>query len=260
MEQYAPAPQQQKKNKGLAFLEVGIFEIFFAVLTLAIFFGVMNYFNILPISQIWPKQLGFLPHRPYQQSKQSNPVKPPLADNGAGNTTMIAAKQTLIEFLPTILTPSFLPQSSSDITLTEDRDDKDRINASWTNKGEGGGTLWAVFPKTPNFQKITSLDVFFEQIQTASPSVELAKSNISQVFSINPKGEWKCRKDSLNERALYCENFWEEKDSKRGLGFLIINTSPFRGRLVFSFCEHSKESSFYSWKSCRAEFATTALQ
>jgi len=240
-------PEQTPPKKGL------LFEIVFVVVFLAILFGILNYFNILNLSEIFPNYLGFLPRKdaPNGTSQQSRP--PTLSPTDQ-------TKQTLMSFLPTVIAPSFLPQSPSDITLTEDKDDKERINASWRNKGEGGGTLWAVFPKTPSYQKITLVDVFFEQIQTASPSVQLAKSEVNKIFSSNPKGEWGCSRDPLNQRKLYCENFWEEQGSKKGLGFLILNTSPFRGRLVFSFCQHTKDSNYYSWKSCRSDFAKTGVR
>ena len=228
-----------------------LFEIVFVVVFLAILFGILNYLNILRLSELFPNYLGFLPRKEVPTGTSQQSLPPALSPSNQ-------AKQTLINFLPTILNPSFLPQSSSDITLTEDKKDKEKLNASWNNKG--GGTLWAVFPKTANSQKITSIDAYFETIQTASPSVQLAKSEVNKIFSSNPKGAWGCSRDPLNQRKLYCENFWEDKDVKKGLGFLIINTSPLRGRLVFSFCEHTKESNLYSWKSCRADFAQTGVQ
>lgn len=242
-------------NKGL------LFEILFVGVIIILLFGILNYFNILRLSELFPNQLGFLTHRPYEPSKQYGNVTTIPTIAPATDSSIQQAKQTLVELLPTILSPVLLPQSISDITLTEDRENKEKLNASWNNKdNKGGGTTWAVFPKTPNSQKITSVDVFFEKIQTASPSVELAKSEVNKIFSSNPKGEWGCSKDPLNERMLYCENFWEEKDSKKGLGFLIVNTSPYRGRLVFSFCEHNKDSKLYSWKSCRSEFAKSGVE
>lgn len=60
--------QQQKKTspKSLALLKVGMIEIFFFGIVIILFFGLLNYFNILPLSKIFPNQLGFLPQR--QQS------------------------------------------------------------------------------------------------------------------------------------------------------------------------------------------------
>ena len=61
MNEYPLAP---KKNKlgALAFLEVGIFEIFFVGVVLILLFGTLNYFNILSLSALYP-QLSFLPQK-----------------------------------------------------------------------------------------------------------------------------------------------------------------------------------------------------
>ena len=67
---------EEKKNKikALALLEVGLFEFLFVGIVLVLFFGTLNYFNILQVSSVFPNQLGFLPHKPYQPSQQLNNV------------------------------------------------------------------------------------------------------------------------------------------------------------------------------------------
>lgn len=73
--------QDESENKGwlkaLAFLEIGVFELVFVLVVLALFFGTLNYFNILSLSSLYPNQLGFLPHRPLQQSQQNIPRPSP---------------------------------------------------------------------------------------------------------------------------------------------------------------------------------------
>ena len=55
-------------SKILSVFEVGLFEIVFVSVTLCLFFFVLNYFNLIRLWQIYPGQLGFLPHRPYSYS------------------------------------------------------------------------------------------------------------------------------------------------------------------------------------------------
>ena len=55
--------EKQNRKKRLAFLEVGMFEASFVLIIIIVLFGVLNYFNILSLSSIYPNQLGFLPHR-----------------------------------------------------------------------------------------------------------------------------------------------------------------------------------------------------
>lgn len=52
--------QKKAKLKAIALVKVGLFELLFAIVGLLIIFGVLNYFNLLPISQSFPF-LSFLP-------------------------------------------------------------------------------------------------------------------------------------------------------------------------------------------------------
>lgn len=64
MAEQSPTPSNNQSGgpKGLAFLEVGLFELLFVVGGLVIIFGILNYYNILPISQSLPF-LSFLPQQ-----------------------------------------------------------------------------------------------------------------------------------------------------------------------------------------------------
>jgi hypothetical protein len=76
MEEYSSTPRptlpasklaggQAKQNRlhALAFLKIGIFEFFFVIVALLLLFGIFNYFNILSVSDVFPNQLGWLPHQ-----------------------------------------------------------------------------------------------------------------------------------------------------------------------------------------------------
>ncbi|MCL5019037.1 MAG: hypothetical protein M1426_00965 [Patescibacteria group bacterium] len=67
--------KKQDRKKRLAFLEVGLFEISFVLIIIIVLFGTLNYFNILSLSALYPNQLGFLPHQPF------NVQKTPLTNN-----------------------------------------------------------------------------------------------------------------------------------------------------------------------------------
>ena len=78
MEEYPPAMNNEPSNPkpqspapngtgnrlhALALLEIGLFEIVFVGTVLLLLFGTLNYFNILPVSDTFPNQLGWLPQR-----------------------------------------------------------------------------------------------------------------------------------------------------------------------------------------------------
>lgn len=58
-------------KKSLQILGFGIAEILGILAVIAIFFGVLNYFNILSLSSLYPKYFGSLPHQPLSQSTQT---------------------------------------------------------------------------------------------------------------------------------------------------------------------------------------------
>ena len=64
------AQPEQTPKKGL------LFEILFVILVLVLVFGILNYFNILRLSEIFPNYLGFLPRKevPTGTSQQLNNV------------------------------------------------------------------------------------------------------------------------------------------------------------------------------------------
>lgn len=55
-----PSPDHFSK---IAFWKVGIIEVLVGVFILLLIFGVLNYFNILPLSNLFPKHLSFLPRQ-----------------------------------------------------------------------------------------------------------------------------------------------------------------------------------------------------
>jgi len=61
-------PQQNNPNKPV-FRKVGLLEVFLAVIILLLLFCLLNYFNILQISNVFPNQLGRLPR---QQTQAKN--------------------------------------------------------------------------------------------------------------------------------------------------------------------------------------------
>lgn len=59
-----PEPEQKPPRKPISwnFLPILLGEIAGLILIFLIFLGVFNFFNVISLSTIYPKQLGFLPH------------------------------------------------------------------------------------------------------------------------------------------------------------------------------------------------------
>lgn len=232
--------------------KISLLGIIFIIIILILFsIGILNYFNIFPLSSLFPNQLGWLLHRQSQQSQQySNIAIPPAA------SLTQQAKETLITFLPSILNTSLLPKSSSDVNLREDNGIKQSVSGTWDTKDGKAITILTV---SPNGKEISQLLIFFPYATTESASVEFAQSTIPKLFSITPKGKWACK--AIPNIANYCENFWEEQNGIRK-GIAVKGSIPLSQakKITISFCEHSQKSILYSWKSCAEEFAQTGVQ
>ncbi|MCL6096529.1 MAG: hypothetical protein M1444_02480 [Patescibacteria group bacterium] len=64
--------EKQNRKKRLATLEVGLFEISFVLIIIIVLFGLLNYFNILSLSTLYPNTFGFLPHKAFNSTPLPN--------------------------------------------------------------------------------------------------------------------------------------------------------------------------------------------
>lgn len=252
---------QEKKGllKALALLEVGLIEVLFVGVVIILLFGTLNYFNILRLSELFPNHLGFLPHKPYEQSKQYTNVITIPTIAPATDSSIQQAKQTLVAFLPAVLDSSLLPNSSQ-ITLEQDKNLKTTFIGSWNIKESTVAAILIVTDRKSISQFYLSVPIF----NSMPPSINLASTITSELLSIKPKGTWGCK--PLYNDSSYCENFWEEADGiKRGValqGLFAKEPNLIVGQptAMLVFCEHNKESKLYSWKSCQFEFAQTGVR
>src|SRR3989344_5896065 len=231
----------------------GLFEILAIVLIIAIFLGILNYFNILPLTNRFPNQLGWLPKKEVptgtaQPKQYDNAI---IAPTAIPTISLEQAKQTFLDYLPTILDYSLLATSSSDINLREDKGISNSVSGTWDTKD---GKAITIFTVSPNGKEIIQLLIFFPYATTESISTKLAQLTIPKLFSITPKGKWAC--DTIPNTANYCENFWEEENGVR-IGIVLKESLPLSetNKISISYCEHSQKRILYSWKSCISEFA-----
>lgn len=246
----ALTPKDKGNKKGL------LFGLIFVGIVLILLFGTLNYFNVLRLSELFPNQLGWLPHRPYQQYNNLTilpTIAPPISPTQQ-------AKQTLTNFLPTILSPVLIPEPSQ-ITIEQDKNPLGKtFISSW---GIKESTIAAIVIVADN-KNISQLYLSLQRPQNIVPSVKLASASTSELFSVKPKGEWGCK--PIYATMTYCENFWEENDgARRGLAMRGLFTQEpnligGQSEAMLIFCEHTKESKIYSWKSCEFEFKETGMQ
>ncbi len=111
--------KQQNRRRRFAALEVGLFEISFVLIIIIVLFGLLNYFNILSLSTLYPNQLGFLPHQPLTantQQKQTVPTPTPASNFIQAEPSDIQSYKELAK-QKNINLPSRIPQSNNFVAV-----------------------------------------------------------------------------------------------------------------------------------------------
>lgn len=99
---YSNSPKGKEKKSNI-FLTL-LIEIFTLLFLFFVFLAVLNYFNILSLSALYPNQLGFLPHRAGLNQQQKNtqldtaaPVFLPKRNSWLANGTLYSYNDNQIE-------------------------------------------------------------------------------------------------------------------------------------------------------------------
>lgn len=257
MEDYSPTPKKKWNLTTLAFLEIGIFEFFFVAVVLFLLFGTLNYFNILPVSDVFPNQLSWLPRQTSQPKKllytPANPTPKPTTTptTAAFSYDTKKAQALLTQYIKDNIKPEFLPAKievkQKTISNTTNKEVPYEFNSFFTIRKDE--FLVALHYK----ENTNTLNDFIVQIQpskidVSTTSVSLANSLVSAYF-INPYVITTCNAKGL---VSYCEEFRIENQGKKGFG-ISLSSDTIKSTvvpLVIS-CFISKTSDYYSTqKTC----------
>lgn len=248
------------KLKSLALWEVGLFELGFVLLGLLILFGVFNYFNLLPISKIFPNQLGFLPHRPYQQGGTATRPSNTLIPNqqmSKSNTPPVPAviKKDIQSFAKSYIKSS-LSLPSLDVkpaTLANGTIlDPNRFGAYWAIGNGVSISISARYGQDLVAQDRSVLVAFPESINLNNLT---ADSNTSKYFLVQAKGTWNCGKEMAGGKEFTnCVNFWiDAQNIKKEINIISFSSATNNQNTSIAFCERTTQSIFYGWKSCYSQ-------
>lgn len=248
--QELPNVSASEGKKGL------LYGIVFVIIILVFFLGILNYFNILPISGAFPNQLSWLPRMSSQKTTPTVPIQ--TIPTPATITISKKALEVFSKFISNNLTPS-VSISSPAISLKEDDKEQNTFSANWEGKIGTMSATFALFPTTKDISYLYLSSIYNAQSYT-SLSPQTAKDIALIFFTAIQKGEWACK--PLYE-STYCESFWQENaTTKRGISINgPLLSSANQSILVVSLCEYHKEADLlYSRKSCTTEFADTGVQ
>jgi len=255
------------KNKlhALAFLEIGLFEIGFVAVILLLLFGVLNYFNILSVSEVFPKQLGWLPRKEVSSgTSQTKLASQGEALRGSGEKTAPSpanftpttfqydtekAKTLLTQYIKDTIKPSLLPANIEikQATINSKIENSSLFFASFNIQNASTAAVFR-YDKTVNSTNSLSLSLNLKNLSQFTDTTTLANFLLSTYFS-TPLilSDPNCR---MVSESVFCENFQTTSDGKKGYGMTIIGTPPKSINNIFT-CLIPKESADYaSAKSC----------
>lgn len=236
----------------------GMFEILLIGIVIVFVIGILNYFNIFPLSKLFPNYLGFLTHKNQQVSPITNSQSTPNSTaNYSANVFQYdseKAKTILTKYIKDTIKPEFLPENLDikqglSINNTIDEKRKNLFGSYIINKNETISITsnFIENSNTPNFFMI-----FIHPSKTKQSALNLALANslVSAYFK-NPITIAKC---NTNGTASTCKEIKIESEGKREFGALIAQDTSKSPSIpvstIFS-CFIPKESNVYdSIKSC----------
>ena len=257
MEQTSPNEQKEESQEVVlkpdSKKKKGLLEFVSVIILLILTLGILNYLNIIPLSSTFPF-LGFLPRNQFMQTQDqiSTTAKPTLLPEMTADlsSTQKETEALFIEILSNTIYKHLMPEKSK-ITTALNKNSK-VLTSTWEVNGVPGT---GIFSPTPDNKGISEINLLFSDNRT-SLSKETAPRITSSYFSFKPKGVWECNLMS-GTNMNYCENFWEESDgTKKGIGVQQLSEND---ATVF-FCQYSKESAQYAWKSCSPQFAQEGVK
>ncbi len=236
--------------KAISFVEVGLLEIFFAAVALILFFGILNYFNVLPLSRTFPT-LSFLPH---QQQNKPKLLQPPRT-----MTTLIAEKGTadLTKFIRINLVTAPDPKGIKVDFVRNNKGqilDPNRMVFNWSDSSyQGNATI-----RYNNQLNIEDKSILLILPNIVGNPSAFEPTITTDYFNIKPEGKWNCQDivvDNKNTKSTICENFWRDKnDIKRGIG--LMSPIPGEDKAEIFTCEIYSNSQNYNWDTCSTQKAT----
>ncbi|MDO8729567.1 MAG: hypothetical protein Q7K26_06875, partial [bacterium] len=226
-------------------LDIGVAgtSIFGAMAVIMIAFIALNYFNILSLSDLYPKYLSLLPRKDVPNG--TSPTQPPKFSPYVFSYDMKKAEKLLTQYLKDNIKPEFLPakieikQGLSIDGKTENI--KYEFGSRFTTNKDLFSVNFHYIVKT-NTQNDFSIFIQPSTVTQATATAVLANSLIGTYF-INPFQNISNCNTKLT--TSFCEDFRTESNGKRGFGIAIVNQGAKTLPVVFT-CFIPKESKYYS--------------
>lgn len=217
----------------LVSLKLGLFEIGFVATVLLLLFGILNYFNILPVSSVFP-QLSWLPRREVPNGTSPSNFTP------ATRYDTTKAKKLLTDYVKSTLQPNLLPSGFKIASVAQLQQNPNTFVYSATNHGLNVSAYFR-YNKNGSSSNSFSISATFKSEKPISPTASMINSLLPAYF-INPYLNPECRGDT---NFIFCENFQSASGHKKGYGIQVINKASGTD-ITFFTCQIPKESTDYA--------------
>lgn len=255
-------PQERKGFKNLPFWEIGLVEFGFVAILIILLIGILNYFNILSISDAFPKQFGWLPRQTTIISKPSTSSKFPAAYQFRPSPKPTipvpdSIKTDLKNFTANLLLSSLIANYSAETSKIVSVDGFMHASISW---GTQNGLAINALIDYDNKNLVTDKHLFIiapyaQPALTPDSTSAIAKHYLTVI----PLSPFSCTSFSTSgSKNVFCESFWQEKNGvKRGVDSSLDSI----GKLItIIYCEYPVSSPDYAWKSCNPNFKDTGIK
>lgn len=242
-----PLPKERK---------AGVFGLLFVIgAAIILLFLVLNYFNILKLSEIFPNYFGFLPHK--EQVNQTIPQPTQTRDNYSPNIFQYdtgKAKIVLTEYIKDNIRPELIPENleiKQGLSIDKRVEDLKYQFGSYFTTDQA--TISVSFHYKENTDTPNDFSIFIQptNLEKTTLTPDLANSLVASYFNTPYSSITNCDKKGT---TFYCEEFRNETDGKKGYGVVFsdeTSVSPPKFTPIVFTCFVPKDSKDYATlKSC----------
>lgn len=246
-------PPEQQYIKPAPSLKVELAGFGFVVVALILLFGILNYFNILSISDVFPKYFSWLPRQRVSVLPQ------PITQSSTGIKTTSSvpdfAKKDLTNFADSVIVPSSISTSLLEKNTYITDNNNTYATTTWNINGNEFKPTIKYGAKNALIDKQLLLS-----LSAALPILDasIAPSIAEQYLTVTPQTSFSCVTLPISLKTMLCESFWQDTDgTKKGIDII----SPIVGNKAQVFyCERTPQSPDYAWQSCNTNFQDTGVK
>ena len=248
MDQTSPSQQSTEPQK------VGLFEILLVGIVLIFFFGTLNYFNILSISNVFPNQLGWLPHIK-QDSKISYNTKIPAIKQQNTDISTASAKFSYDAVKASKALEKYIRDNIKEEFLPSKIEVKQHLIPDNTFNGTDYvfGVNWdleniifrANFHYLPNTNQTRDMEFYINPL-SSNVSVDTANSALltkTYLKNLPEAVDFEC--GVFEKSTKFCEHFLEKEAGKSGFGAVEGKGESGKNLLLIFSCFIPKDTSYY---------------